>query len=103
MSNTNDRICISRKIKTITHIEHIAGNLIKESKQGISGIIPDETLSQLHTIDDPHKVIQNKDLAILLEKNKLPSINAVVSNPLFHGTLYFSYELLLIRPVVPFQ
>ena len=69
MSNTNNRICISRKIKTITHIEHIAGHLIQDSKQGITGIISDETLSQLHAIADPHKVIQNKDLAVLLEKN----------------------------------
>ncbi len=89
MSNTNNRICISRKIKTIRHIEHIAGHLFQDSKQGISGIIPDETLSQLHTIADPHTIIQNKELAILLEKNKLPSLKATVSDPLFNGTLYF--------------
>ena len=89
MSKTKDRLCTSRRNKTAKHIERIAGHLIEGTNQGITSIISEETLAQLHTIENTHEVIQNKDLAILLEKDKLPSIKSTVSDPLFQGTLFF--------------
>ena len=83
------RICATRAHKNAEHIKRIASHLIKDPKQGITSIIPAETLAKLHTISNPQEVIQNKELAILLEKNKFPSVRNTVSGPLFNGTLYF--------------
>jgi hypothetical protein len=75
--------------KNAEHIKRIASHLIQDPKQGIISIIPFETLMKLHTITNPREVIQNKQLATLMEKNKIPSLKATVSDPLFNGTLYY--------------
>jgi hypothetical protein len=84
LSNTD---CGTRAYKNAEHIRRIASHLIP--KQGISSIIPAETLAKLHTVMNPGEVIENKELAILLERNRLASPSATVSRPLFNGTLYF--------------
>ena len=89
VQKAESRICGTRAYKNAQYIKHIASHLIQDSKQGITGIIPFETLNKLHTTPNPAGVIENKELAILLEKNKLPLLNATVSDPLFNGTLYF--------------
>jgi hypothetical protein len=90
----NGRICTTRAHKNAEYIQRIAAHLITDPKQGITSIIPAETLAQLHTITNPREAIQNKELAILLERNKLPSLKAMVSDPLFEGTdtLYESHS-----------
>ena len=52
-------------------------------------MIPLETLHRLHTVSRPHEVIDNKDIASLLEKNRFLSVGSTASDPLFNGTLYF--------------
>ena len=84
LSNTD---CGTRAYKNAEHIRRIASHLIP--KEGISSIIPAETLANLHTVMNPSEVIENKELATLLERNRLPSPSDTVSRPLFNGTLYF--------------
>jgi hypothetical protein len=84
ISNTD---CGTRAYKNAEHIRRIASHLIP--KEGISSIIPTEILAKLHTVTNPSEVIENKEIATLLERNRLPSPSDTVSRPLFNGTLYF--------------
>src|SRR5215472_14413740 len=87
---SNVRICTTRAHKNAAHVKRIASHLIKDPARGVNSIIPAKILAKLHTITKPSEVIQNKDLAMLLEKNKLPSVKATFPwDSLFHGTLYF--------------
>jgi hypothetical protein len=79
--------CGTRAYKNAKHIRRIASHLIP--KEGISSIIPAETLAKLQTVMNPSEVIENKELVTLLDRNRLPSPSDTVSRPLFNGTLYF--------------
>jgi hypothetical protein len=85
--DAKDRSCATRTHKNARYIRSIASHLIQNKE--VTSIIPADTLAKLHTISDPHKVIKNKELATLLEKNKIPSIKNMVSGPLFNGWIYF--------------
>lgn len=85
LSNTD---CGTRAYKNAEHIRRIASHLVP--KEGISSIVPAEPLAKLHTVMNPSEVIENKELATLLERNRIPSPSDTVSRPLFmeHCILY---------------
>jgi len=57
-------------MKNAQHIKKIAPHLISKEK-GLTDVISMETLRKLDAIDDPHDVIQNKELADQYQKINL--------------------------------
>jgi hypothetical protein len=86
MSSNERLICGTRAMKNAEHLKNIDPNL---SSDTITTAIPMETLRKLHTIDNPLEVIQNKEIASLVSKNKPPIPEDRSSGPLFNGTLRF--------------
>jgi hypothetical protein len=90
-NNMQGRFCMTRGIKNANHIQLIAPDLVSRAGPvGITGLIAPNTLVKLHTVHEPYRVVKNRELAQLLERNKLPLPKATVSDPLFNGTLYFA-------------
>ena len=87
-SGNISRVCTTRARKNAKHIHRIAPNITsRDTKGGITSIIPLDTLGRLHTIDNPEEVIHDKELARVLNKTKIPRPTNRVSGPLFSGNL----------------
>ncbi len=88
--NGMNMICGTRTMKNAEHIKKVASHLISKRKVNeITDLIPMETLQRIHTIDNVHDAIKDKELADLISKHAFAKPNDTASGPLFNGTLHF--------------
>jgi hypothetical protein len=88
--NGMNMICGTRAMKNAEHIKKVASHLISEKKiNEITDLVPMETLQYIHTIDNVHDAIKDKELADVISKNAFAKLRDTASGPLFNGTIRF--------------
>jgi hypothetical protein len=84
--NASQKLCISRALHNARYLQGKLPKIFPEG-QPITDIIPLAQLRALHMVNPD--LIENKEVANLLSKTKIPLTPDTAQGPLFSGTLYF--------------
>ena len=85
-------LCVNRAVKNARHLQATAPHILPkdEPRAGFGSCVPDEILARLHTPLSSRELALVSGLGAALQRNPAPTPRAVVSEPLFNGTLVFA-------------
>jgi hypothetical protein len=83
-------LCATRAVKVLKYLHRVVPKTVPRSSLHALEKLPSGVLAGLHTNSDWDKVTNDAQLKNWLADNPIPSPEARVSGPLFHGTLVFA-------------
>src|SRR5437667_6791855 len=96
-----DTLCATRAVKVLKYLHRMVPKTVPRSSLHALENLPSSLLAALHTASDWDKVTEDAQLKSWLANNPIPSANAKVSGPLFHGTLVFAQVSFAAPGLVP--
>jgi hypothetical protein len=93
-------LCATRAVKVLKYLHRIVPQNVPRSSLDALEKLPSIALAGLHATSDWDKITNDAQLKNWLANNPIPSPNAHVSHPLFHGTLVF-VQLIFQQPNQP--